>query len=427
MGSKWVLNLIVASLLAFSIYMGFGMILPLLPLYVKELDGGGLAVGVLMASFMFTRAFLATPFGRLSDRVGRKKVIVSGMFLYAFLAFLFTVPDQWWGLLIVRVLQGTASAMVWPAGEALIVDSAPPERRGRAISIYMLFTNAGIVAGPLLGGAVLYYTQEVLGLGLLGSYRVPFYFTSAISLAGAFLGLFLLRNVLSSVDVKGRRTEERKAMASMKGRLRRSLDILYVNSFVEGFSFSMVGVVMVFFMTAQFGLLARDFSILVGAAQGLAMGVIVLTGILADRYGRKPVMVAGSLFSSLSTLALSSTPLLPWGKGIALVTYTLREMGIQSAAPAMRALQADLVPEAVRGRLIGTLHQFNNLGAVIGPVLGGLMWDMFEGKVFILADTELPADVLPFLLSAVLLALAAIMVFAFVHEPKRPEISGENR
>ncbi len=426
MGSKWVINLIVASLLAFSIYMGFGMILPLLPLYVKELNGGGLAVGALMASFMLTRAFLATPFGRLSDRVGRKKVIVSGMFLYAFLAFLFTVPDQWWGLFIVRVLQGTASAMVWPAGEALVVDSAPEVKRGRAISIYMIFTNAGVVAGPLLGGAVLYYTQEVHHMDLLASYRVPFYFTSAISLVGAFLGFFLLKNVLPHGSTKERKTDEQAAMATIKGKLRRSLNFLYANSFIEGFSFSMVGVVMVFFMTVHFGLLARDFSILVGAAQALALGMIVLTGMLADRIGRKPIMIAGGLFSSLFTLVLSTTPMLVWGKVIALGSYTLRELGIQSAAPAMRALQADLVPEKVRGRLIGTLHQFNNLGAVVGPVLGGFLWDLLDGKVLFFANIEIPADVLPFILSAVLLALSAVMVFVFVHEPLRRKDLREN-
>ncbi len=426
MVSKWVVNLIVASLLAFSIYMGFGMILPLLPLYVKELSGGGLAVGALMASFMLTRAFLATPFGRLSDRIGRKKVIVTGMFLYAFLAFLFTVPDQWWGLFIVRILQGTASAMVWPAGEALVVDSAPEEKRGRAISIYMIFTNAGVVAGPLLGGAVLYYTQEVHHLDLLASYRVPFYFTSAISLAGAFMGLFFLKNVLPQGSVKERRSGEKEAMATIKGRLRRSLDVLYVNSFIEGFSFSMVGVVMVFFMTVHFGLMARDFSILVGAAQALGLGMIFLTGMVADRYGRKPVMVSGSLFSALFTLVLSATPLLLWGKIIALGSYTLREMGIQSAAPAMRALQADLVPQKVRGRLIGTLHQFNNLGGVVGPVLGGFFWDLLDGRVMMFWGHELPADTFPFILSAVLLALAAVMVFLLVHEPTRGERLKEN-
>ena len=81
MAEKWVKNLIVASALAFCIYLGFGLTLPLFPKYVELLKGGGFEVGILLASFMFTRAFLARPFGRLSDRIGRKKVIVTGMFL----------------------------------------------------------------------------------------------------------------------------------------------------------------------------------------------------------------------------------------------------------------------------------------------------------------------------------------------------------
>jgi MFS family permease len=148
---------------------------------------------------------------------------------------------------------------------------------------------------------------------------------------------------------------------------------------------------------------------------------------LSDRYGRKPIIIAGSLFSSTWTVVLSVTSLLPLGKVLALGSYTLREMGIQSAAPAMRALQADLVPERVRGRLIGTLHQYNNLGAVVGPILGGLSWDLLEGRELSMADLAVPADVLPFLLSAILLALSALMVFAFVREPPRREVMGENR
>ncbi|MEW5937498.1 MAG: MFS transporter, partial [Candidatus Thermoplasmatota archaeon] len=81
-------NLVLLSLLALIINMGFGLILPLFPLYVKELGGGALEIGFLMASFMLTRAFLATYFGDLSDRIGRKRIIILGTLLYAILAVL---------------------------------------------------------------------------------------------------------------------------------------------------------------------------------------------------------------------------------------------------------------------------------------------------------------------------------------------------
>ncbi len=115
--------------LDFIISLGFGLILPLFPLYVAFLGGGsrevGLEVGILFSSFVLTRALLATPFGNLSDRVGRKRLILIGSFLYTLLAVLFTVPNTWIGLIFVRSLQGVASAMVWPVSEALVIDSCP--------------------------------------------------------------------------------------------------------------------------------------------------------------------------------------------------------------------------------------------------------------------------------------------------------------
>ena len=417
MGINWKRNLLVSSSMAFLIFLGFGLIIPLFPLYVEQLGGGGLEVGFLMASFMFTKAFLARPFGRLSDRIGRKRVIVSGMFLYAILAYLFTLPGQWWGLIAVRIMQGTASAMVWPVGEALVVDSAPPSKRSRAISFYIFFSNSGFVAGPLLSGAVLFWSQEILGMGLLQSYRTPFYFTSAISLIGAIIGLLFLQDVLKPArDRKRMKLFEIQAAKSLKKSVRRSLNVLYVNSLFEGLSWSMASVVMVFFMARNFGMSARTFSILFGSAQGLALVFVLLSGVLSDRYRKKPFIVYGSLGSRLSTIIMSFSPLFPLGRIIAIVTFAAKDMGRQIAMPATRSLQADLVPGRIRGKLIGTIQAFSNVGAVIGPIFGGLVWDLTKGRIFEFHTLHLPGDSVPFLISAVLGITGALLVKRYVVE-----------
>lgn len=417
------MNLIVASILAFSIYMGFGIIIPVLPGYVEMLGGSATAVGVLLASFMFTRAFLAGPFGRLSDRVGRKRVMISGMFLYSLLAFLFTVPDHWLGLIAVRVLQGTASAMVWPAGEALIVDSTPPDKRSRAISVYMILTNVGFVAGPLLGGGILYWTEEVLGMDPLSSMRVPFYFTSGFSLIGALSGLILLKNVLDPSTSRKKRAK-RPVLDGIKGPVRRSLNVLYANSFIEGFSFLMISAVMYFFLKYYFGIGARDFSVLVGVVLGIAILFVIPAGAISDRFARKPIIVTGNLIGSLFTVLLPMSLITPLGRLFALGSYSLREIGLQSASPAMRALQADLVPERIRGRLIGNLHQFNNLGAALGSMVGGALWDLAGGISFSAAGFVLPARLAPFFLSGALTTASALLVWRLVLEPRRDEQNG---
>jgi MFS family permease len=420
MAEKWVKNLAVASFLAFSIYLGFGLILPLFPKYVELLNGGGFEVGVLLASFMFTRAFLARPFGKLSDRIGRKKVIVTGMFLYGILAYLFTLPDHWSGLFLVRILQGTASAMVWPVGEALVVDSAPKEKRSRAISVYIFLTNIGIVAGPLIGAGILSFSKHVLKLSELTTIRTPFYFTSAIAFAGAVVGLIFLRDILPPIKDRSKMVkEEKKALKLIRPIIRRSLYILYSNSFFEGLSWSLGSVVMFFFMQRNYGMDEIVFSALFGIAQGLGLVLVVPSGVLSDRTKKKPFVVWGSLGSRISTLIMAFTPAFPLGKWLAMVFYSGKDMGRQVAMPATRALQADLVPEKIRGKLIGTIQAWSNVGAVLGPIAGGFIWDITNGRFYDIGFMNLPGDTIAFLLSAFMGIIAALLVQRYVYEPPK--------
>ena len=414
--SGWRRNLGVTSLLAFTIYLSFGLIIPFFPLYVEQLGGGGLEVGILFASFMFTRAFLARPFGKLSDRIGRKRVIISGMFLYAVLAFLYTIPDSWTGLFAVRMMQGAASAMVWPVGEALVVDSVPASRRGRSISTYMLVSQLGFVAGPLIGGGLLFWTQDVLGMSELQSYRVPFYFTSAFSLIAAVVGLIFLRDVLVRKKKEVRTRDEEKAIRAIT---RRSLNVLYVNSLMNGLSFSLASVVMVFYMKENFGMNARDYSLLFGLSQAVGLSVVFPVGVLADRHLRKPFIIGGSLVSRVLIILLSLSSMIPYGNWVAMVSFTLKEMGMQSSIATTRTLQADLVPRAIRGKLIGTIQSFSNVGATVGPIFGGLLWDFAKGRNITLVFFTIPGDSLPFLISAFLGIVAAFLVLRYVYEPPR--------
>jgi DHA1 family multidrug resistance protein-like MFS transporter len=425
MAEKWVKNLIVASALAFCIYLGFGLILPLFPKYVELLKGGGLEVGILMASFMFTRAFLARPFGRLSDRIGRKKVIVTGMFLYGILAYLFTIPTHWSGLFLVRILQGTASAMVWPVGEALVVDSAPKEKRSRAISIYIFLTNIGIVAGPLIGAGILHLSKNVLEMSELTSIRTPFYFTSAIAFIGALIGLLFLKDILPPIkDKKKMIAEEKKALKLIRPIIRRSLYVLYTNSFFEGASWSLGSVVMFFFMQRNFGMDAIVFSALFGIAQGLGLLLVVPSGVLSDKNKKKPFVVWGSIGGRISTIIMSFTPAFPLGKWLAMIFYSGKDMGRQVAMPATRSLQADLVPEKIRGRLIGTIQAYSNIGAVLGPIAGGYIWDITNGRVFDIGFMNFPGDTIAFLLSASMGIFAALLVQRYVYEPPKGKTIG---
>jgi len=133
-------NIIVLPVAAFVISLGFGIPALLVLYLLLALDGLitelpenlgkiptvpeiAIQYTLLMSAFMLTRALFAGYFGSLSDRIGRKKLINIGFLIYTVVTYGYIIATEWWHLLIVRIIQGVASAMVWPVAEALIMDS----------------------------------------------------------------------------------------------------------------------------------------------------------------------------------------------------------------------------------------------------------------------------------------------------------------
>jgi len=404
--------------LDFIISLSFGLIIPMFPIYVEELGGGGLEVGILFSSFVLTRALLATTFGNLSDRLGRKRLILVGSFLYSFLALLFTVPESWFGLIFVRAFQGVASAMVWPVSEALVIDSTSPDRRGESMGKIVMASNLGFVVGPFVGGALYFFADKQLGLSAAESLKFPFYFTAAIALAGAFLVWHRVTDA-----VVPRRAEHSLGLrelfspSGMDWEGSRNLRVLYANAVMEGFAFSSIGPLMVLFLMYRFDLEADAISVLIGVAMGLGALVAFPAGKRTDRVGRKSIFVLGGYIAFIGTMLVP----FGWTLWAVLLFLVMRTMAFQMASPALRALQADIVPEGVRGRLIGMLESMMNMGAVIGAPLGGYLWDEFHQQSLGL-PSPLDGSIVPFVISGMLGLIAVSLVLFYVRET-RPGIS----
>ena len=403
--------------LDFIISLGFGLIMPLFPQYIKLLGGGGLEVGILFSSFVLTRAILAAPFGNLSDRIGRKRLILIGSFLYALLAVLFTVPTSWPGLTLVRGLQGVASAMVWPVSEALVIDSCPVASRGASLGKIVMASNLGMVVGPFIGGGPYFVASQYLGFSVTDSFKFPFYFTAIVALIGA---LMVWANV---TDARSPAKDRPKISFGkllrpdgMDKQGHRNLKVLYANAAMEGFSFASIGPLMALFLLLEYPRLEADIiSIIIGTAMGLGALVAFPAGRLSDRIGRKKLFVIGGYLSFVGTI------LIPFG-GVLLVIILLlamRSMAFQVSCPALRALQADTVPEEVRGRLIGMLESMSNFGSVLGAPMGGLLLDAFFAKDIGLPD-PFTGTMVPFLISGGLGIFTVTLVLLLVKEKPRP-------
>jgi len=405
--------------LDFIISLGFGLIMPLFPQYVTLLGGGALEVGILFSSFVLTRALLSAPFGNWSDKIGRKRLILVGSFLYAFLAVLFTIPEDWFGLIFVRGFQGVASAMVWPVSEALIIDSCPTAKRGESLGRVVMASNLGMVFGPFIGGGLYFAGFNYLGLSEQDSFKFPFYFTAAVALVGAVIVW------IKVIDAKAPRRDEHKMSISklfhpdgVDGQGALNLKVLYANAFMEGFAFASIGPLMAYYLPKRFEMDPDLVAMVIGIAMGVGALVAYPAGRLSDRIGRKRIFVWGSL------VAFGGIMLIPfgWAVWIVVVFMSMRSMAWQVATPALRAMQADNVPEAVRGRLIGLLESMSNFGMVMGAPIGGLLLDTYFG-----VDLGLPSPIdgtmIPFFVAGGLGLFTVSLVMLLVKERRPVEVT----
>lgn len=183
----WPLFLAVAVAL-----LGLGIISPILPLYMRTFGASGVELGLVFAAFAVAR-FLGGPlFGRLSDRVARKPLILTGLGLYAFVSVAYALAQSLWQLGLLRLVQGLASTLVTPQAQAYVAERTPPGREGRTLNLFYSAQFMGMGLGPILGGGL----AEHFGL------TAPFYAMGLLT-ALAFLSVTFL------VPMEGRAPAER--------------------------------------------------------------------------------------------------------------------------------------------------------------------------------------------------------------------------
>ncbi|MCX8174171.1 MAG: MFS transporter [Thermoplasmata archaeon] len=403
-------NLYILAIVGGVISLAFGLFLPILPLYAKHLGADGLGVGILTSSFMLTRALVGPYAGKLSDMMGRKKIILFGTFLYGFLSVLYVVPSTWIGLAVIRAIQGIASGAVWPVSEALIIDSVRPDKRARAISIFIITSNIGWIGGPVLGGTLSQIGVSLFNMDIFDSYKIPFYFTAIFSFACVGLVAFGTEDVIHPQNNKNGNgkgveiPEENKKM----------LNVLYINSFLVGLCMGLGSAIFVLYANDVFGLSAFVISVILTVGMGGGIAFAYPVARFADKRGRKKIIVGTGLLRSIMNLLM---PMAPTPLVMASV-MSVRSIGMQCADAPMRSLQADIIPKELRGKLVGTMQSFNNIGAIAGPIIGGLLYDFVENTSYWLYVVPFFIKGLPFFISGILGILGVILIWKYIDESK---------
>jgi len=352
----------VFSILFFSIFatlIGVGIVVPLLPVYARDLGASGLYIAIIFGGFSLTRTFFLPWFGRWSDKKGRKPFICAGLLGYFMVAMAFVMARNLETLVAIRIVQGVASAMIMPVAQAYVGDITPRGKEGMAMGMFNMSVFMGLSIGPLFGGVI----KDCLSL------QVAFVFMGALAFTAFCLAFFFLPPPSrESIVVSGYKPVPWRSLL---------LDRMIVSLFIFRLVYATcIGIIWAFLPV--FG--DETFSL-----SGSAIGVLVMLGVfvsgmlhmpmgwISDRVSKRLLVMGGGLVAAAATFRLGMAGGY-WGLFAANVCFGI------GGGIAMPALMGLAVIAGSRSRAMGSVMALitvaHSMGMLLGSLCGGVIMDM---------------------------------------------------
>jgi MFS family permease len=390
------------------------------PNYVQLLGASVVYIGLFTAAFTAANATLSQKFGSLSDRIGRKKLILGGLLVDVVLGTLTGIVWDWRLLLLIRMLNGVATAAVAAPSEASLVDQVPKRRIGEALGFYLTLSMIGFNLGPVLGGMIQYLCENTLKLGLSWSYRMPFFIDSLLAFVAFILVLLGVKETRGQDSVQDLVAEEESVELPLK--LEFFMKILYITAIATGFAVGFIIPITVLYFSDVFHATSTQIGLILSLSGFVGLSCNFFAGKISDRIGRKTIIALGSFPSRIATIILPFAPNLVLATGISI----FRSFGHNVAMPASRALQADLIPEKIRGKLFGRMGAFFSVGAILGPILSTWIYDTYRHHTFKIGSLVVKGAGFPFFISSFIGLISLVLLLTLVEEPQRKRMKTLN-
>ncbi len=368
----------------------FGVLNFVLPVYGKQIGASAVEIGLLFSVFSLMTVVLRPLVGAGLDRYGRRGFFIAGLAAYGLSMVAFAFSAALAGLVIARVLQGIASALLWLAVNAIIADLAIAAGRGVAFGRASQSSNQGGMIGTFICFSVL------IPLGFESGWQPLFIGYAAVG------GLAVLLAWQRMPETRPAALDKQDAGLAdgLRHILRtRSLVIMMLFGMVTAASSSMLSPILMVFLQEKFPV---ELEVLGMAFIPMALVWALLPsrlGKLSDRFGRKPLMVLAMLIAAIVSFLIPNM-----GSLAALsILWAVEAVCFAASDPASQALVTDLTGEDQRGRIFGIYALAGSLGAVIGPLAGGWLYDAY-------------GQVVPFMINAGILALSAITLWLLLEK-----------
>jgi multidrug resistance protein len=384
--------------------LGFGIIIPILPFYAEQFGAAPSTVTWLGASYSLMQLIFAPVWGRLSDRFGRRPIMLTSIAASMVGYALFAVADDLTLLFAARLLAGFGNANIGTA-QAAIADSTTSANRARGMGLIGAAFGLGFILGPALGGV----------MGQI-SPAAPAWLASALALGNLGMAFFLFKETLPESERGANLRRPRVSMARLVkapavanvllvslllssgfSMIEQTLGLLIEEVWVIG---NGVGSAMVergseaaYRMGAA---LTAQYLFFVGVTAAIVQGVLL--GRLSRRFGERGLIGAGLVLIAIGFVAVSLVSM--YGPFAALIpTAFLLAAGTGLATPSLSSLLSKISPSDIQGRSLGLGQSASALGRVIGPGLSGYL---FEARV------QLPFETAAVIMIAAFLALLMV-------------------
>lgn len=358
--------------------LGFGVVIPILPNLAKELAigsnlvvNGDIAVGIVAAAFSLIQFLFAPIFGSISDRIGRRPIILGSVIVNALGYVLFAFSGSFYLLLFARIVSGFGSANI-SAAQAYIADITEPQDRAKKMGIIGAAFGLGFVFGPPIGGKLYDIGGASQGLMMVGG------FTAILCLLNFILAYFLLPESLKNKSI-----EKRKASDTFKGMVNAwSVEIvgeLLLIGFVYVAAFSMMQINASLLWKEKYHLSPAEIGNIFGII-GIFSAIVQggLIGIFQNKIGLKKMLIWGCPIAAVG-LTLIPLPSIEWFYPVQIVAILFLALGNGFLMPSINSLVSINTPAESQGKMLGIFQSISSLARVIGPVLSGVLYAITPG------------------------------------------------
>lgn len=345
----------------FATVTGVGIVVPLLPIYARDLGASGLYIGLIFGSFSLSRTFFLPYFGRLSDKKGRKPFIVIGLFTYALISLAFILSRSVESLIVLRFIQGITSALILPVTQAYVGDITPKGREGFTMGVFNMSIFLGLSIGPLIGG----WVHDRFNL------QATFVCMAFLALIGFLSSLLLLPPTRSEQSLS-----RKNGLISWAQLLQ---DKELIGLFLFRFTYlACIGIILGFlpvYADSAFSLSSTSIGILVMLGIFVSGLMQIPMGFLADRVNRNLMIITGGLITGIAIF------LFEWAGGFWDLFFdnVLFGLGGGISMPAIMALALIKGNNTkAMGSVMALMTMAHSMGMFAGSILAGLVMDIFQ-------------------------------------------------